>query len=121
MHITDEKIVQFVEQTKHDDAQKYEILQKLRHIIFEVLPTTKETFKYGGIMMSLNKEFGGLFVYKKHISFEFSYGYQLHSSLQLEGSGKFRRHIKIKTLADIDEHGIKNLLQQVKTIDEQIH
>ncbi len=117
METINEKIAIFLKELETEDSSKYEIVTKLREITFEQLPTTSENFKYGGIMLSLNSEFGGIFVYKKHISFEFSYGYQLKTSLKLEGGGKFRRHLKFKSFEDIDMDGLKELLVQVGEID----
>ena len=58
---------------------------------------------YGGIIFSLADDFGGIFVYKNHVSFEFSYGYKLDDpSKLLEGNGKYRRHLKIKSIEDLE-------------------
>lgn len=41
---------------------------------------------------------------KNHVSFEFKEGFKLQDSNSiLEGTGKKRRHIKIKWLSDIDK------------------
>ncbi len=62
-----------------------------------------EYIKYGGIMFAKDGEdFGGIFVYKNHCSIEFGYGANLHDPDGfLEGGGKFRRHLKIRTKEDI--------------------
>lgn len=119
MKTTNEHIAKFLEQLELKDYDKFNVLCTLRAIVFEAFPNVNETFKYGGIMFSSNDEFGGLFVYKNHISFEFSYGYKLTTSLTLEGGGKYRRHLKFKNLPDTDKRELKALLKQVKTIDEK--
>jgi len=111
------QIVKFLEELKNKDKEKYEVLVRLRNIILEELPETTETFKYGGIMFSLNDNFGGLFVSKNHISFEFTYGYKLNCDLKLLGSGKYRRHLKIRELDVTLKENIKVLLNQIKSID----
>lgn len=116
MKPTNEKITNFLEQTKQESREKYDLLEVLRSIVFDQLPEVTETFKYGGIMLSLSSEFGGLFVYEKHISFEFSFGYQIQTDLPLEGKGKYRRHLKFKHMNDIDKEGLKAILEQVKEI-----
>ena len=71
---------------------------------------------YGGIMFSQLKDFGGVFVYKNHISFEFSDGYRFDDATKLlQGSGKYRRHLKIKSRADIE---IKKVYFFVKQANE---
>lgn len=107
----------FLEILKSKDLEKFKTLIQLRSIVLEIYPNVLETFKYGGIMFSLEGDFGGLFVSKKHVSFEFTHGYQLSSTLKLEGSGKFRRHLKITELNKEFEQELKLLLKQVETID----
>ena len=56
----------------------------------------------GGVLYYLEDSFCGIFSYKNHITLEFSKGYQFEDEAGvLEGSGKFRRHIKFKHLSDI--------------------
>ena len=117
MEVKNKDVAIFLEEAKLRDYVKFEILQKLREIIFEIFPNVEETLKYGGIMLSLNEEFGGIFPYKNHISFEFSYGYKLDTELKLEGNGKFRRHLKFKELTDINRKELNNLLSKIKIID----
>lgn len=111
-------ITEFLNTLKLTDYNKYKVVTRLRNIVLEIFPNVSETFKYGGILFSLSNDFGGLFVYKNHISFEFSYGYRLTSTLKLEGSGKYRRHLKIKTIDDTFEHNIKVLLRQIESMDK---
>ncbi len=118
MESKNKQITDLLEEIKLNDYGKFEILYKLREVVFETFPNVTETFKYGGIMLSLNDEFGGLFVYKNHISFEFSYGYKLNTELKLEGGGKYRRHLKFKTLTDIKTKELIDLLNQIKAIDK---
>lgn len=111
------KIDDFLVELRVKDFDKHAILTKLRDIVIDVHPTVTETFKYGGIMFSLNDNFGGLFVSKNHVSFEFTYGYKLTSNLKLEGTGKYRRHLKVKKMDDGLKEDIRDLLKQVGTID----
>ena len=68
---------------------------------------------YGGILLSFYSDFGGIFVYKKHVSFEFSVGVQMDDPDNiLEGSGKFRRHAKFRCLADIEAKKIAFFVKQ---------
>lgn len=118
MESTNAEVADFLEHIKSNAPDQFELLQWLREMVFEAFPNVTETFKYGGIMLTANDGFGGLFVYKSHISFEFSYGYKLTSALPLEGKGKYRRHLKFKALHDIDEKELKVLFAQIKVLDE---
>jgi hypothetical protein len=85
------------------DQEKYEIISTLRNDLLASHPEITEEIKYGGILFSINNQpFGGLFVSKNHVSVEFSDGYKLSDPNNLlEGTGKFRRHLKLSTLSDI--------------------
>ena len=65
-------------------------------------------------MFSLNsKDFCGLFVRKYHISFEFSNGIIMKDPNNfLEGIGKFRRHLKIRTKIDIENKDVAFFVKQ---------
>ena len=95
------------------DAEKFRILQELRDIVLTQYPEVNERMMYGGIMFSLEDDFGGLFVRKQHISFEFSNGFTMNDPKKLlEGTGKFRRHLKIRSLADIEDKKIGFFVKQ---------
>ena len=99
----DTKVQQFLDEISLLDNEKSHSLYVMRDIVFKYYPKTEERMMYGGIMFSLDKEdFGGLFVRKNHISFEFSKGvFMQDPNKYLEGSGKSRRHLKIKSKEDI--------------------
>ena len=63
-----EQVQKFLEEIMMFNDEHYDILQKLREIVFKVYPKTSERMMYGGIMFSLNGDFGGIFVRKNHIS-----------------------------------------------------
>lgn len=56
----------------------YEIVQQVREVVQTEAPESQERVMYGGIMFA-NKgtDWGGVFAYKNHVSFEFSKGAQL--------------------------------------------
>ena len=115
---TKNNIHQFLEELSLKDFEKYELLTRIRNIVLKMYPNVTETIKYGGIMFSIEDNFGGLFASKNHVSFEFTYGYKLTSSLKLEGSGKYRRHLKIKSFSDDLEENLVMLLEQIGSIDK---
>lgn len=113
------KVQEFLEQQMLGDHARYEVLDRLRRIVFEYYPKVEERMMYGGIIFSLKEDFGGVFVYKNHVSFEFSYGYKLNDPGQLlEGGGKYRRHVKIKSLADIETKKVDFFVMQIKALDD---
>lgn len=109
-----EKVQNFLDEILIIDAEKHNFLIEMRDIIFNIYPETNERIMYGGIMFSLNSEdFGGLFVRKNHISFEFSKGFEMKDPNRfLEGSGKFRRHLKIRSKEDIKNKEIAFFVKQ---------
>ncbi|MBL4707588.1 MAG: DUF1801 domain-containing protein [Flavobacteriales bacterium] len=99
-----EQVKKFIDDIADTDDEKFLILKKLRKIVFDTYPEVDERIMYGGIMFSLSDDFGGAFVSKKHVSFEFSKGFEFDDPLNLlEGAGKSRRHLKLRTIADIDD------------------
>lgn len=107
----------FIDSVKILDSQKYQILIKLRAIVFSNYPEVKERIMYGGIMFSLTEDFGGVFVYKNHVSFEFSYGYKFDDPKNLlEGNGKYRRHLKLKSIEDLEIKKVAFFVKQIKGI-----
>lgn len=108
-----EQVQRFLDDIIDFDPDKSDIIENLREIVFQINPGIHERMMYGGIMLSLEKDFGGIFAYKKHVSFEFSLGTQMDDpSNLLEGGGKFRRHIKIRCIADIETRKIASFVKQ---------
>lgn len=61
-----------------------------------------EEVKYGGILFSSDVAFAGVFAYREHVSVEFSHGAMIADTDGfLEGAGKGRRHIKLRSVGDI--------------------
>lgn len=100
---TNEKVRNFLDGMMLNDAEKYSCLIEMRDIVFNIYPKTNERMMYGGILFSLDSEdFSGLFVRQKHLSIEFPKGFLMKDPNKfLEGSGKFRRHLKIRAKEDI--------------------
>ena len=109
----DVKTQNFIDSTKVIDHAKYQILIKLREIVFEHYPKVEEKFMYGGIIFSFKEDFGGVFVYQNHVSFEFSLGYKFEDAQKLlEGKGKYRRHLKLKSIEDIETKKVDYFVKQ---------
>lgn len=111
----DIKTQKFIESIEILDSTKHQILNKLREIVFENYPKVKERIMYGGIIFSLNEDFSGVFVYKNHVSLEFSNGFLFDDPKSLlEGKGKFRRHLKLRSLNEIETKNVNYFMKQIK-------
>jgi hypothetical protein len=107
------QVQNFLEEIMMIDDEKYSILQELREIVFKIYKETSERMMYGGIMFSIVDDFGGIFVRKNHVSFEFGNGFKMNDPKKLlEGTGKFRRHLKILSLSDINDKKVDLFVKQ---------
>jgi hypothetical protein len=82
----------------------YTLVQAVRSLVKQTLTNVQEEVKYGGILFASNGiGFGGVFAYKQHVSIEFGHGASITDPFgHLEGAGKGRRHLKLRTVEDID-------------------
>ena len=116
---TDKKVQDLLDNLKAVDLVNYDLVQYVRKAVFTLYPETKEKVMYGGILFSLQDDFGGIFAYKNHVSFEFGYGYKLEDPHKLlQGSGKYRRHLKIKSLDSEELKHLDSFLEQIRELDE---
>lgn len=110
----DKDVQKFLDEIKTIDAVKSDILIEIRQIIFDFFPKAEEKIMYGGIVFFFNDEmFSGLFLNKKHLTLEFSNGFLMEDpNDQLEGKGKYRRHLKIFTKEDVLSKGVSYFVKQ---------
>ncbi len=81
---------------------QFQIVEAVRALAAATIQPLSEEVKYGGIMFASDVPFAGVFAYKHHVSVEFSHGAHIvDSDGLLEGSGQFRRHLKLRSLGDI--------------------
>ncbi|AKJ31930.1 DUF1801 domain-containing protein [Caldimonas brevitalea] len=81
---------------------QFRIIEAVRAVTMETIAPLEEEVKYGGILFTSGVQFGGVFAYKEHVSVEFSQGAKLDDRYGLlEGTGKGRRHLKLRSLSDI--------------------
>lgn len=82
---------------------RYALVQAVRALTRTVLGSVEEEVKYGGILFSSGGvPVGGTFAYKQHVSVEFGHGAAIADPYgDLEGTGKGRRHVKLKSQDDI--------------------
>ena len=109
------KVQELISDIEMYHPDKIKLLMELRGLIFHHHPKTKERVMYGGIMFSLTNDYGGIFVRKKHISLEFIDGVEFEDPDKiLEGKGKFRRHLKIRSLEDVEIKKISFYVKQIQ-------
>lgn len=94
----------------------------LTKVVLDKMPDAAMLEKYGGIIVEKvagqpKSHCCGYFVYQHHVSLEFSRGAQLDDPDGiLEGSGKLRRHIKLKDTSDIQVKRCSEFLEQVSKL-----
>lgn len=101
-----------------DESIEAEIVDALEAMIAEVAPELSARAMYGGIMLEREAgvaatAVGGYFAYAAHMSFEFSQGAGLDDPTgYLEGKGKARRHVKLRSIGDVAGKDVAGFLAQ---------
>ena len=112
---TNQKVQEFLEHTRLQDYNKYELVQAVRQKVFTSYPQAEERIQYGGILFKLDEDVSGVFVYQNHVSMEFSYGFKFNDpDGLLEGGGKYRRHLKLRALEDMEIKRVDYFVKQIK-------
>lgn len=94
------------------------IVAAIKGIVEEIAPDTRYVPKYGGEVLATDptndKTFvGGMFVYKDHVSLEFSEGAFFDDPEgRLGGKGKRRRHLKFQNLDEVEAQDTRGFLCQ---------
>ncbi len=108
------RISSFMTDLQAVSSEMHDIINHIRDIHFHINPDITEEIKYGGLVFLKNQELtSGVFCYKAHTSIEFGKGSEMddpHSVL--EGSGKYRRHIKISSADDISAKHVADYIRQ---------
>lgn len=98
-----DRIQAFLRDVKERRSDQLEIVTRLREIALSSGSSITEEVKYGGILFSSKDGFCGVFSHAHHVTLEFSQGAALPDPHGvLNGAGKYRRHIKILHISDID-------------------
>ena len=90
-----------------DDATKAKIIDSLKEMTIELAPDANLRSMYGGTVVELEtgnpkSRIGGFYGYADYVSFEFAIGVQFEDpDGVLEGTGKLRRHVKLRSADDI--------------------
>lgn len=96
---------------KQKSPQK-EICLELRRIIFRIFPKNREEMKWGVPSYAKGKYY--FVALKNHINLGFSLkGLSKEEQKRFEDSGKATKHIKIRSLEEINQKEIVDLLKMV--------
>ena len=102
-----------LEELREASPDQYELVRQVRDIVRSVAPEVCESVMYGGIVFAAPVQFCGVFAYAEHVSVEFSRGYELDDPMHvLEGSGKLRRHIKLRVIGDVEAKRVRDYVSQ---------
>jgi hypothetical protein len=114
----------------HRQVEKYilaqstshrEILRLLRRLIAETIPAAVEGIKWGYPWYWKNDNICYLAAQRNHVNLGFAQGANLPDPRGLlEGTGKAMRHIKVKSIADIQKVEIVRLLKSAARYDAKI-
>ncbi len=116
--MNDPKVAQLLHDLALADGEILAIVEATRALIYATVPSATERVMYGGFMFSAAADFCGVFAYKKHVSLEFGRGCDLNDAAGvLEGGGKFRRHIKLLSLADVEAKSLAQYILQAQQLD----
>lgn len=111
--MSDEKLDLLLSDLRMATPDQYALVQEVRKLVKAVVPGASEKVMYGGILFAGPDQFCGVFAYTEHVSIEFGRGCDLEDIHQvLEGKGKFRRHIKIQSPADIKAKHLRSYIEQ---------
>ena len=104
----------YLSETRKYSFEFHDMVVRIRSLFLETCPGLSDAVKYGGIVFLKEKELiGGIFVYKEHVSVEFSQGMSFHDPEGiLEGKGKYRRHIKLHGLEEVGEKRVADFVAQ---------
>ena len=97
---------------KKQKLPQKEICQELRKIILETLPGAKEEMKWSVPVFAEGKFYIGAFKNSTNLGSAIN-GLTNEEKKLFEGSGKTMKHIKIRSLQDIDEEKMTKLIKFV--------
>lgn len=101
-----------------DDATKTKIVEQLNEMIINLTPDATLRSMYGGTVIELKKDVpksrvGGIYAYADYVTLEFAKGVTFDDpNSVLEGSGRLRRHVKLRDMEDIRTKCCDSFLQQ---------
>lgn len=107
------KVQTLLEDFRAISDDKHQIVRQVIELAQQLNSKVELDVKYGGVVFLKNSMLlGGVFLYKKHVSVEFSNGNELKDPGELlEGKGKKRRHLKLFSTEDIKSKKLEGFLK----------
>lgn len=113
----------FEEVISQNDAAVQEIARATRALIYDVLPqvvevvwTQQRNIGYGTGPKKMSEHFSWIGLTKSYVQLGFFYGTELPDpDGLLEGTGKMLRHIKLRSVADVQRPAVRAMLDFAKT------
>jgi len=98
---------------RDDNPALRKVARALRRFVKDTIPGTKETVNAWGIpTFEAQDPFCFYMVGKNHVTFGFHFGTSLEDPEGLlEGTGKNIRHVKLRAAEDLEQKGLKRLVQ----------
>ena len=97
-----------------------DVANKLRQLMWEAAPKAIEEISYGIPVYKGKRIFAVISPNKKGITFSFSHGSEFEDKYDLlRGVGKVSKHIKIKSLKDVDSTVLKYYIKQAVLMDSK--
>ena len=97
---------------KDENPELRKVARALRNFVKEIVPGVQETENAWGIpTFEAPNPFCFYMTGKNHVTFGFHFGTSLQDpELLLEGTGKNIRHVKLRTMADLEQKGLLGLV-----------
>jgi hypothetical protein len=97
---------------RDDNPELHKVVRGLRSFVKGTVPGVRETVNAWGIpIFEAKYPFCFYMVGKNHVTFGFHYGTSLKDPEGLlEGTGKNIRHVKLRTVEDLERKGLKGLV-----------
>ena len=106
-----QEVTTYIENSKETNQA---VLNSLRELIFSLVPNANEQFKWSRPVYTTDKDFCYLKTTKKAVTLGFFEFDKIKTNNHLiEGTGKSMRHIKIKTIEEIEQFGISEMINEV--------
>jgi hypothetical protein len=113
----DPKVKEYIEE---QPSPQKAIIKKLRKIILKAFPGIKEEMKWGAPVYAGGRYYLASLRDSVNIGFSIK-GMSDEEMALFKGSGKMMRHIKIRTIKEIDEKRIVKLMKLVKKTNADCH
>lgn len=95
-------------------AKHHPTVRMIRRLMREAAPKAEEGFSYGMPMWKMKKMAAWLMPQPEYVSLGFTHGTSFEDKYGLlEGKGKVGRHIKLRSVKDVDEKKLTYYIKQM--------